>query len=246
MKRMAIAVLFGAVASFPAPGAHAEAESEIQNPNPVVVELFTAQGCPVCPAADAKLASIAELPDVIALSLHVDYWDYLGWADTLASPAHTKRQRAYADALHEKMIYTPQMVFQGREHAVGSQAEDVDAAIARQRAQPAHALVRMRKEGDMLVIAIAPGPARAKITPDADVLLAYYTDAERVTIDEGENKGADMLYRNVVADWSEIGPWRGETTELRAATRKGFDGVAALVQAGPGGPILGAARMALR
>lgn len=244
MKRMAIAVLFGAVAGLSAPGAEAEAEAE--SASPVVVELFTAQGCPVCPAADDKFAALAEHPDVIALSLHVDYWDYLGWADTLASPAHTKRQRSYADALHEKMIYTPQMVFQGREHAIGSEVEAVDAAIARQRAQPARAMVEMRRDGDMLVISIAPGPARAKIEPDADVVLAYYTDAERVKIDKGENKGADTIYRNVVADWSEIGLWRGGYAELRAAPREGFDGVAALVQAGPGGPILGAAQMNLR
>ena len=103
---------------------------------PVVVELYTSQGCSSCPPADAFLGELARQDDVIALSLHVDYWDYMGWTDTFASPVTTARQRAYKQALNSRYVYTPQIVVDGRGHAVGSRRAEVRTLIAEAQARP--------------------------------------------------------------------------------------------------------------
>ncbi|MFV0473234.1 MAG: DUF1223 domain-containing protein [Pikeienuella sp.] len=242
MKRRAIAALVGVGAVL----ATAPAGLTQEDASPIVVELFTSQGCPECPPADIALGALADRADVIALSVHVDYWDYLGWRDIFAMPGNTKRQRAYAEALHENTVYTPQMVFQGRETVIGSTISELDAAIMRQRARTPRAAVALRRDGDELLIEIAPGPANTMLKPEADVVLAYYLDSRTVKIEQGDNKGESISYRNVVSDWFAVGEWRGEAAELRAPARDGFDGVAAIVQAGQGGPILGAASIALR
>ncbi|WP_340108073.1 DUF1223 domain-containing protein [Pikeienuella sp. HZG-20] len=244
MRRSAIAaifaaspLLFAATASFS--GDRAE--------TPVVVELFTSQGCSACPPADEELARLAERDDVIALSLHVDYWDYLGWKDAFGSAEHTKRQRAYSEAMHERIIYTPQMVFQGGEHVVGSQHEKVRAAVERQLAHPPAARVTLQRDGDEIQIAIDPtGAAPASDGPEAQVSLAYFTAAEKVRIPRGENSGRNVVYRNVVKGWVELGPWRGRALNLTTRRPADADGAAVLVQAGAGGPILGAGQISLR
>src|SRR5277367_5521376 len=96
---------------------------------PVVVELFTSQGCNSCPPADAYLGELAKRPDVLALSLHVDYWDYIGWRDPFAQHAFTLRQRDYSHALSERYVYTPQMVINGQLQGVGSQRGDIERLI---------------------------------------------------------------------------------------------------------------------
>uniref|UniRef100_UPI002FDA0931 DUF1223 domain-containing protein n=1 Tax=Pontibaca methylaminivorans TaxID=515897 RepID=UPI002FDA0931 len=101
---------------------------------PVVVELFTSQGYPSCPPADAMLAELAGREDVLPLALHVDYWDYMGWKDTFASPENTARQRGYAAAGERKMVYTPQMVINGADHLVGTRFRDISALIDRHKA----------------------------------------------------------------------------------------------------------------
>lgn len=240
---IAISMITAAMATLTAEAAAAQATG-----HPVVVELFTSQGCSSCPPADKELGEIAERDDVIALSLHVDYWDYLGWRDVFGSPDHTTRQRAYAEAMNERMIYTPQMVIQGREHAVGSQDAKVRDAIARQLAAPAPAKVNLRLEGGDILVEVTPGaPA-----PDdsgkvkAEVLMALYSDAEQVEIKKGENRGLDVVYRNVVKGWSDLGEWDGAPLSLRTPSPPDVDGVAVMVQEGSGGPILGAARISLR
>jgi hypothetical protein len=85
---------------------------------PVLVELFTSQGCSSCPPADALLHKLARRDDVVALALHVDYWDYIGWKDTFAKAAHSARQRAYAREAGRRMVYTPQMIINGADHVV--------------------------------------------------------------------------------------------------------------------------------
>ena len=114
---------------------------------PVVVELFTSQGCSACPAADRMLAKLAGHDDVLALALHVDYWDYIGWEDVFADPAYTKRQKAYAHAVGERMIYTPQMVVQGEERIVGTSPAELMEAIGAHAGEDGRVALEARREG---------------------------------------------------------------------------------------------------
>lgn len=211
---------------------------------PVVVELFTSQGCSSCPPADAFLAKLAQRSDVIALSLHVDYWDYLGWRDEFGSPAHTARQRAYAAAMGERMIYTPQAVVQGVEHAVGSQVAELSAVIERHGETPKAARVALARDGDRVLVRIEPTGAAAR--PRGRVMAAWFSDVRTVAIGSGENKGLTVDYANVVMRWTDLGLWSGDAAELTTLTDSDADGVAVLIQGGEGGPIVGAASLALR
>ncbi len=218
------------------------ADRAVAQASPVVVELFTSQGCSSCPPADEYLSGIADREDVIAMSIHVDYWDYLGWRDVFSSPAHTRRQRDYAGRMGERMVYTPQIIVQGREGMVGSHASKVEAAIKRHAAQPRGALVKLVKMEDRLVAEITPvgeGGARGQ------VLMAWYSKSEEVAIRAGENRGRKIVYHNVVRGWSDMGVWRGGRIALTAPLPMA-DGVAVLVQDREGGPILGAGRLALK
>ncbi len=209
---------------------------------PVVVELYTSQGCSSCPPADEYLGRIADREDVIALSMHVDYWDYLGWRDVFSSPAHTRRQRDYAARMGERMVYTPQIVVQGREGMVGSHADKVEAAIKRHAGQGPTALVKLVRMEDRLVAEITPiGDENAR----GQVLMAWYSRAEQVAIRAGENRGRKIVYHNVVRGWSDMGVWRGGQIALTAPLPMA-DGVAVLIQDREGGPILGAGRLALK
>ena len=128
--------------------------------NVAVVELYTSQGCKSCPPADDVLAQLSGRDDVIALSLHVDYWDYLGWRDTFAKNQFTQRQAAYRDAWRKSVVYTPQMVVQGRHDVMGSRADDLAAAIdAALRIEPP-VKVTIERHGGMLKCRIEPGPER--------------------------------------------------------------------------------------
>ena len=125
--KILISMVFAAFAAISVP---ATAQS------PVVVELFTSQGCSSCPPADKLMHELAKRDDVIALALHVDYWDYIGWKDVFAQPEFTARQRAYARLGNRKMIYTPQMVINGRDHVVGSNPKDTNALISSHKKLP--------------------------------------------------------------------------------------------------------------
>ncbi len=210
--------------------------------SPVVVELYTSQGCSSCPPADEYLGRIADREGVIALSMHVDYWDYLGWRDVFSSPAHTRRQRDYAGRMGERMVYTPQIVVQGREGMVGSHTNKVEAAIKRHATQPTTALVKLVRMDDRLVAEITPvGDEKAR----GQVLMAWYSRMEQVSIRAGENQGRKIAYHNVVRGWSDMGVWRGGRIALTAPLPMA-DGVAVLIQDREGGPILGAGRLALK
>lgn len=211
---------------------------------PIVIELYTSQGCPSCPPADAEFSRLADRGDLVALALHVDYWDYLGWKDEFGSRTNTERQRAYARAMGERMIYTPQMVVQGREHTVGSQRDLIDAAIERQSDSPALADVDLRLDDGQLIVSVEP---LAGVLPeDAQIALAYYRSHEMVEIGAGENSGLVVEYRNVVTEWSELGAWSGDDATFSAPDRADSNGVAVIVQLGDAGPIVGAKRFALR
>ena len=206
----------------------------------MVVELFTSQGCSSCPPADRLLAQLAEREDVIALSLHVDYWDYLGWQDTFADPKFTERQHAYRDAWSKNVVYTPQMVVNGARDVPATDGRAVTAAIAEARSPAPLLEVSIEPEGGMLKCRIAPGPEPVTGT----VWIAKYKMSATVQIARGENAGRTMTYHNVVTSLMRMGQWQGsEAEEVEMPHPEPGEGVAVWIQDGPAGPILAAAKV---
>ena len=213
-----------------------------QERSPVVIELYTSQGCSSCPPADALMRDLAKRADVIALSLHVDYWDYIGWKDKFADPAFTARQRAYARQAKHRSIYTPQMIVGGSDHVVGTHAKDVAALIARHGAKaPALSLSAARSGARMQVSAPALRAARPMV-----VQVVRYTPSASVKILRGENAGKTVDYANIVTEWSRVGEWDGRAP-LMMDVKIGGDAPAVVIvqevaKRGPGA-ILAAARV---
>jgi len=204
----------------------------------VVVELFTAQGCSSCVAANALVSDLAEQPDVLALTFAVDYWDYLGWPDTFARPEFTDRQRAYARKLALREVYTPQVVIGGRVQASGVKADAVEALVSTALKSPGN-------PPDMLFIgerrvAVGSGPSPRG---GADVWLVRYDPRSlEITPRRGDNKGQTLVQRNVVREIVRLGGWRGRPTAYRLpATKVEGLAMAVIVQAPKGGKILGVA-----
>jgi hypothetical protein len=204
-----------------------------------VVELFTSQGCSSCPPADAFLSELAPRPGVLALSVHVDYWDYIGWKDPFASPDHTRRQRDYARQFGLRYIYTPQMVVQGGAQHPGTEREAVEAEIAKAAARPGPTLVLVRREGGPVVrLPAAAGQPKA-------VVLAVLFDREHVTaIQRGENGGRTIRNSHVVREMRRLAVWDGAAAELALPWTPGAgQGCAVLLQALADGRILAAAAL---
>ena len=209
-----------------------------------VIELFTSQGCSSCPPADRMMNGWADQDDVVALTMPVDYWDYLGWKDTLASHDFTLRQRAYSEVRGDRNVYTPQVVIDGLIHAVGSNSPDIETAISQAR-DKAHVLsVPVAISGDKggYTVAIAAGGAKGK------VFVVPISRQVKVAIGRGENNGATITYSNVVRAMRPIGDYTGASLTLnldaKAIAAPGADGFAVLVQemnAGRPSAILGAA-----
>ena len=233
IKSAVLAVLGLVMLALPAPVAHAEG-------NVVVVELYTSQGCNACPPADEMLGQLAGRDDVIALSLHVDYWDYLGWRDTFAKRQFAKRQVAYRDAWHKSVVYTPQIVVQGSHEVAGNHPKDLTAAIdaALQDVPPIN--VTVERQGGMLKCRIEPGSERMV----GIIWIAKYTKSATVEISRGENAGRTITYMNVVTSLNRIGSWAGNEIEDVAMPQPGpGEGVAIWVQSGENGPIMAAAKI---
>jgi hypothetical protein len=213
-----------------------------------VIELFTSQGCSSCPAADALLARLANRDDLIALSLSVDYWDYLGWKDTLASPKFTERQRAYSQVRGDGAIYTPQAVVNGLAHVNGSEEGQIMRALEKtaKTINASHVPIRLSEDNGKLVIeaGLAPPGATAK---EATLWLLVIAKDVKVPIGRGENQGKTITYHNVVRDLMPIGIWSGKamTIQLERHTfmRPGTERCAVLLQQGRAGAIVGAALM---
>ena len=203
----------------------------------VLVELFTSQGCSSCPPADEVLSAMTDDARVIPLSLHVDYWDYLGWKDKFSDAAYTARQRAYAAAAHDSMIYTPQMIVDGRARVVGSRGAEVAAAVAHEMESPSPVRMTVRRDGGRIAIeARAVGDTGGPMV----VQLVRYSPSERVSIREGENAGRTITYHNVVTAWQQIGKWDGAAPLRLDAAVPGREGVVVVIQVAGGGPVLAA------
>jgi len=217
-----------------------------------VIELFTSQGCSSCPAADKLMAEYAQDPSVIALSLAVDYWDYLGWKDTLALSGHSNRQRAYAKVRGDRQVYTPQVVIDGAVHALGSDKAAIERAILqiREQSSPLSLPVKIEQVGDKLTVTV---PASKDEKGQAEVWLCPVTKSVPVAIGRGENSGHTLTYTNVVRRWIKLGDWTGkaETFDVPVKTIKtgDIDAAAVMVQSGVNSApklMLGAAQMGLR
>ncbi|MEL7216486.1 MAG: DUF1223 domain-containing protein [Pseudomonadota bacterium] len=205
----------------------------------VVVELFTSQGCMACPPADEFAAELDARGTVLPLSLHVDYWDYLGWRDVFASPAHTARQKAYAYAHGERSIYTPQMVVHGVDAAVGHDKARIEESIA--RAANSERVVRLTAvaEGDAIRVRIEPlQPGLRGVVH----VVRFAPEREQV-IRAGENQGRTLTYTNVVLDWMTIAQWMGEPAEFQMPLGPRAQDTAVILQSSDLGPVLAAARV---
>jgi hypothetical protein len=222
-----------------------------------VIELFTSQGCSSCPAADKLLGELTQDPSLLTMSLPVDYWDYLGWKDTLALHGHSERQRAYADARGDREVYTPQVVVNGIVHVLGSDKAAIEKAIAQTRASaaPLTLPVTMIIADGKVIVNV---PAAKDEHQSGEVWLCPITSKAPVAIGRGENSGHTLTYTNVVRRWVKLGDWNGKPASFSVPVAdlpdadyslKDINELAVIVQSGVAakpGLMLGAATASLR
>ena len=211
-----------------------------------VIELFTSQGCSSCPPADKLMGELIRDPSLVAFSLPVDYWDSLGWKDTLADPRNSERQRAYARVRGDRGVYTPQIVINGTAHVVGSDKAAIDRALASARARlpgPVNAGVN----GGNLNVDIPAGKGAG------EVWVYALAKEVPVAVGRGENRGRTVTYHNVARRWQKLGDWDGKAASWNVPVSRlaadGADTAAVIVQggsAGDPGAMLGAAIASLR
>ena len=208
---------------------------------PWLVELFTSQGCSSCPPADAVLGGLARRPEIVALSFHVDYWDYIGWKDVFATRATTDRQRAYARVLKQRYVYTPEMVVEGSAHDTGREPGPIERLVdaARQRSPRRATPTLSRDATGALTVALEPfafddGPA--------EVTLALYDRRHATPVASGENQGRLLETFNVVRRLERLATWDGRSAARWTVADAGLEpgrGAAVIVQRADHGPVLG-------
>jgi len=212
-----------------------------------LLELFTSQGCSSCPAADKLLGELAADPSLVAVSVPIDYWDYLGWKDTLASPVHSARQRAYAHVRGDRQVYTPQVVVNGVMHVLGSDRAAIERVITQtdQKPEVMTLPVLMSLGGSNLTIKVESAENEHAA---GEIWLCPLPKAVPVAIGRGENHGLTVTYHNVVRNWLKLGDWTGTESSFNIPVSdfatNGIDAAAVMVQEGTHdkpGLILGAA-----
>src|SRR3984893_4210542 len=240
--RISIGLRFAVALAALAGGAPAAAEEAR-----AVIELFTSQGCSSCPPADRLAGELVRDEQLIVLSLPVDYWDYLGWHDTLALHSHTERQKAYAAVRGDRQVYTPQVVIDGIAQRVGSERGSIEQALAELKGQLSLPVRLARKDGNLEIDGGGGSGAPAA------VWLLIVTRSKSVAIARGENRGKTITYNNVVRVWQRLGAWTGgavhHSVPLAGIADAEADHVVIIVQSGSAqapGPIYGAAKIALR
>ena len=211
-----------------------------------VVELFTSQGCSSCPPADKLMGELIHDPSLVAFSLPVDYWDSLGWKDTLADPRNSARQRAYALRRGDRQVYTPQIVINGGEHVVGSDKAAVQRALVSAR-EGLPVPVTVAVNGGNLSVTLPAGKGAGEVW-----VYALAKDVP-VAVGRGENRGRTVTYHNVARRWQKLGDWSGQAAHwsvpLAQLAGGGADTAAVLLQSGTAdnpGAMLGAAVASLR
>jgi hypothetical protein len=217
-----------------------------------VVELFTSQGCSSCPPADKVIGELARDPSVIALSMPIDYWDYLGWKDTLADARFSARQQAYSRVRGDRGVYTPQVVVNGSAHLVGSDRSGIEGAIGDTRKADGvmSVPVSMALAGKQITVSVASSKGPAVM--HGEVWICSISKEVSIAIGRGENRGREVTYHNVVRNLLKVGDWNGSagswTVPLENISRDGVDAAAVYVQDGnrdKPGPMLGAAYTSL-
>ena len=232
MKQLLLAVVFVMAAQLPA---------QAQN-SPVVVELFTSQGCSSCPPADEMMDLLVDREDVIALSLHVDYWDYIGWKDEFALPDHAARQRAYAARAGRHSVYTPEMIVNGKSEIVGAKPMALAMAIDKHKEDKTQVALDLRHlSGRGIEIR-----ARSLVSdPEPMEIVVLRFQPKRIArITRGENAGKTIEYRNVVEAWDRVAVWDGTAELVLQVDLRGAYPVVVLVQSENHGPIRAAAQLA--
>ena len=212
-------------------------------PAPMVVELFTSEGCSSCPPADALLGELTQRQYVLPLSFHVDYWDYIGWKDRFADPLYTRRQYAYAEAQGSSMVYTPQMIIAGAIDVVGSDRKAVEKALKKAYTRNTMYRIHVMREQDGKVVAQFP---EAPIGVPATIWLVTYQKSAESHVKAGENAGRSLMTYNVVRSLQKVGMWSGAATEIElkldpAAKASSPDACAIIANQAEHGPIIAAA-----
>lgn len=207
---------------------------------PVVVELYTSQGCSSCPPADAMFAELKGRDDVIAIALHVDYWDYIGWKDEFGNPAHAKRQRAYAAKAGRRSIYTPEIVVNGQTDIVGAKPMLLSKAIAEHSAEvPITAVSAQRSDNKLRIQAAKPDRDAGLI----EIHILRLISSQKSKITRGENRGETYEYTNIAHSWQVAGTWDGQTALDMSLAVGGDDPIVVLLQEAGAGKIISAARL---
>lgn len=213
--------LMGTTDAQPAASALAEMPAGPLPAQPVVVELFTAQGCSSCPPADALLAEMADRDDLLVLAFHVDYWNYLGWTDDFASPAFTARQQSYARAFNERGLYTPQMIVGGTDTLLTPRPADLNMLIAAHRARPPALALTLEREAGRQILTLTPTAHRDIGGGNrTEIMLLRYLPRRVVQMGGGENEGRQIEYRNIVARMDKLADWDGRKV-LRLGISRG-------------------------
>ncbi|MEO8421959.1 MAG: DUF1223 domain-containing protein [Hyphomicrobium sp.] len=211
-----------------------------------VLELFTSQGCDTCPPADTVLASFAGRPDIIAITLPVDIWDYLGWKDTLASDKNSERQKAYAKARGDGAIYTPQVVVNGMIGVNGSDPAAIEEAIkvTDEALKNGRVPIRFWHERNSIKIEAGDAPPGFQYK-EATIWFAVVQKSAQVPVKRGDNEGKTLAYTNIVREMLPVGSWNGKAMSLQlartAVMRPETEAAILLLQEGKAGPIIGAA-----
>ncbi|MBZ0129601.1 MAG: DUF1223 domain-containing protein [Rhodobacteraceae bacterium] len=218
------------------------ATSALADDRRIVVELFTSQGCSSCPKADRFITELAGRDDVIALALHVEYWDYLGWKDEFASEVHSLRQRGYAAAAHSRTIYTPQFIVQGgiinpESFRDGAFAGEVKRLVRLHAGRPEPVRLEVERSGGMLAITVTAGD---DAVGPAVIHVVRYMPEQTIRIRGGENAGREITYSNIVTSWKALARWSGRGRMIVRTEAAGSNPVVVLVQADNHGPILAA------
>lgn len=214
-----------------------------------VVELFTSQGCSSCPPADKILGELARDPSVVALTMPIDYWDYLGWKDTLADSRFSTRQKAYSRMRGDRDVYTPQVIVNGERHLIGSDRVAIDKAMheTRQANDVMSVPVSMAVSGKQLNVTVTAASS-GHTARQGEIWICAVSRAVPISIARGENRGREIVYHNVVRNWLKVGDWSGKTASwsvpMENIARDGVDAAAVFVQDGTHdrpGAMLGAA-----
>jgi hypothetical protein len=214
-----------------------------------VVELFTSQGCSSCPPADKVIGELAKDPSIIAMSMPIDYWDYLGWKDTLADSRFSARQKAYSRMRGDREVYTPQAVINGQVHVIGSDLAGIESAIGTtsKEAGVMSVPVTMTQSGKQITVSVA-AMKKPPVAVHGEVWICAISKAIPISIARGENHGKELTYYNVVRNLVKVGDWNGNpgswSVPLDNVEHEGVDAAVAYVQDGSRekpGAMLGAA-----